>query len=157
MVAKIMDSDKPIKEYSEILEKLGVELSKIQYDFKIKNKSSEKYWTKRIQEFDNYHKKVTEYFIQAYSLMSLANEEQSNTFLLRVSKLKQLGVKVLEDMKNVKQNPSTMNLKDNQQSKWSIELREQLIKSNNDCLDNEKRINIFFKEFYEKYLKNKMK
>ena len=152
-----MDSDKPIKEYSEILEKLGVELSKIQYDFKIKNKSSEKYWTKRIQEFDNYHKKVTEYFIQAYSLMSLANEEQSSIFLLRVSKLKQLGVKVLEDMKNVKQNPSTMNLKDNQQSKWSIELREQLIKSNNDCLDHEKHMNIFFKEFYEKYLKNKMK
>ena len=148
MVAKIMDSDKPIKEYSEILEKLGVELSKIQYDFKIKNKSSEKYWTKRIQEFDNYHKKATEYFIQAYSLMSLANEEQSSIFLLRVSKLKQLGVKVLEDMKNVKQNPSTMNLKDNQQSKWSIELREQLIKSNNDCLDHEKHMNIFFKEFY---------
>ncbi len=157
MVAKIMDSDKPIKEYSEILEKLGVELSKIQYDFKIKNQSSEKYWTKRIQEFDNYHKKVTEYFIQAYSLMSLANEEQSSIFLLRVSKLKKLGVKVLEDMKNVKQNPSTMNLKDNQQSKWSIELRDQLIKSNNDCLDHEKRMNIFFKEFYEKYLKNKMK
>ncbi len=152
-----MDSDKPIKEYSEILEKLGVELSKIQYDFKIKNKSSEKYWTKRMQEFENYHKKTTEYFSQAYSLMSLANEEQSSIFLLRVSKLKQLGVKVLEDMKNVKQNPSTMNLKDNQQSKWSIELREQLIKSNNDCLDHEKHMNIFFKEFYEKYLKNKMK
>ena len=39
-----MDSKKTKKEHSEKLEKLGVELSKIQYDFKIKDKPSEKYW-----------------------------------------------------------------------------------------------------------------
>ncbi len=93
-----MDSDKTIKEYSQKLEKLGAELSKTQYDFKIKDKSSEKYWAKRIQNFDNYHKKTIEYFTQSYALMSLANEEQSNLFLLRISKLKQLGGKLLEDM-----------------------------------------------------------
>ena len=32
------------------------------YDFKINNNTSEKYWAKRIQEFDNYHKKTIEYF-----------------------------------------------------------------------------------------------
>lgn len=152
---KIMDSKKMIEEYSEKLEKLGVELSKIQYDFKIKSKSSEKYWVDRIKEFDNYHKKVVEYYTQAYSLMSLANEEQSSIFLLRVSKLKQLGVKLLENMETIKKNPSIMNLKDKQQSKWSIELGEHLIKSNNDCLNHEKHMNIFFREFYEEYLKMK--
>jgi len=152
---KIMDSKKMIDEYSEKLEKLGVELSKIQYDFKIKSKSSEKYWVIRIKEFNNYHKKVVEYYTQAYSLMSLANEEQSSIFLLRVSKLKQLGVKLLESMEKIKQNPSIMNLKDKQQSRWSIELGEHLIKSNNDCLNHEKHMNIFFREFYEKYLKMK--
>jgi hypothetical protein len=152
---KIMDSKKMIEEYSEKLEKLGVELSKIQYDFKIKSKSSEKYWVNRIKEFNNYHKKVVEYYTQAYSLMSLANEEQSSIFLLRVSKLKQLGVKLLENMEKIKQNPSTMNLKDSQQSRWSIEIGEHLIKSNNDCLNHEKHMNIFFREFYEKYLKMK--
>lgn len=152
---KIMDSKKMIEEYSEKLEKLGVELSKIQYDFKIKSKSSEKYWVNRIKEFNNYHKKVVEYYTQAYSLMSLANEEQSSIFLLRVSKLKQLGVKLLESMEKIKQNPSIMNLKDKQQSRWSIELGEHLIKSNNDCLNHEKHMNIFFREFYEKYLKMK--
>ncbi len=156
-VKKIMDSDKTAKEYSQKLEKLGVELSKIQYDFKIKDKPSEKYWAKRIQEFNNYHKKTIEYFTQSYALMSLANEEQSNLFLLRISKLKQLGGKLLEDMENIKQKPSIMNSKDKQQSKWSIEQREQLIKSNNDCLIHEKHMNIFFKEFYEKYLMNKIK
>ncbi len=50
-----------------------------------------------------------------------------------------------------------MNSKDKQQSKWSIEQREQLIKSNNDCLIYEKHMNIFFKEFYEKYLMKKIK
>ncbi len=152
-----MDSDKTTREYSQKLEKLGVELSKIQYDFKIKDKSSEKYWIKRIKAFNNYHEKTIEYFTQSYALMSLANEEQSDMFLLKISKLRQLGGKLLEDMEKLKQKPSIMNLKDKQQSRWSIELREQLIKSNNDCLNHEKHMNIFFKEFYEKYFMNKMK
>lgn len=147
-----MNSKKLTKEYSERLEKLGEELSKNQYDFKIKNNPSEKYWTKRIQEFENYHKKVTEYFTQSYYLMSLVNEEQSGVFLLSISKLRQLGVKLLEDMEKVKQNPSSMDLKDKQQSGWSKKIRERLLKSNNDCLNHEKRMNVFFKEFYEKYL-----
>ena len=147
-----MDSEKTIKEYSEKLEKLGIELSKIQYDFKIKDNPSEKYWTKRIQKFENYHKKVAEYFTQSYSLMSLVNEEQSGIFLLRISKLRQLGVRLLEDMQKVKQNPSSMNLKDKQQSRWSKEIRDKLLKSNNDCLNHEKRMNIFFKDFHTEYL-----
>ena len=36
-----------------------------------------------------------------------------------------------ELMEKIKQYPLIMNLKDKQQSKWSIELREKLIKSNN--------------------------
>jgi len=155
--AKVMDSEKTFEEYGEKLEKSGAELSKIQYDFKLKNTSSEKYWIKRIQEFDNYHKNVLEYFTLSYSLMSLDNEEQSGMFLLRLNKLKQLGEKLLESMEKVKQNPSSMDLKDKQQSRWSVEIREQLIKSNNDCLNHEKRMNIFFKEYYEKYLVNKIK
>ena len=147
-----MESDRDITKYNQKLERLGRELSKIQYDFKIKNRPSEKYWVKRIQEFDNYHKKTVEYFTEAYSLMHLANEEQSSMFFLRVSKLVNLGVKVLEDMEKIKQNPSIMNLKDKQQSRWSVELREQLIKSNKECLDHEKRMNVFFKDFYGKYI-----
>jgi hypothetical protein len=146
-----MDSKKTKKEYSKRLEKLAEELSKIQYDFKIKDKPSEKYWGKRIQEYEKYRNKVTEYFTQAYSLMNLVTEEQSGVFLLRISKLQQLGEKLLADMEKVKQNPSSMNLKDKQQSKWSKEIRDELLKSNNDCLNHEKRMNIFFKEIYEKY------
>jgi hypothetical protein len=148
-----MDSEKTIKEQSKKLEKLGLELLKIQYDFKIKDNPSEKYWIKKIQEFKNYHEKVVEYFTQSYSWMNLVNEEQAGIFLLRISKLRQLGVKLLDDMEYVKQNPASMNLKDKQQSRWSKEIRERLLKSNNDCLNHEKRMNIFFKDVYKKCLK----
>ncbi len=150
-----MSSDEEAKKYSEKLEKLGLELSKIQYDFKIRDNPSVKYWEERIQEFTNYHKKVVEYFSEASSFMRLSNKENSEIFFLRVSKLLQLGRRVLQDMEKIKQNPSTMNLKDKQQSKWSKELRDQLIKSNKDCLEHEKRMNVFFKNFYEKYLLEK--
>ncbi|HUU49240.1 MAG TPA: hypothetical protein VMW55_10740 [Nitrosopumilaceae archaeon] len=149
-----MDTENSIKEYEKNLEKLGMELSAIQYNFKIKNEPSGKYWAKKIQGFGNYHKKAIEYFTQVYSLMGIINEEQSGMFLLRISKLRQLGIKLLEDMENVKKNPATMDLKDKQQSRWSIEQRDNLIKSNNDCLNHEKRMNVFFKEFYEKYLQD---
>jgi hypothetical protein len=149
-----MNSKHDANEHNKKLEKLGTELSKIQYDFKIKNNPSEKYWSKRIEEFENYHEKVIEYFTQVYSLMNLANEDQSGIFLLKISKLKQLGLKLLEAMKNIKENPSSVDLKDKQQSKWTIDLREQLIKSNEDCLNHEKHMNVFFRDFYDQYLKS---
>ena len=151
-----MNSEKIINEYRENLERLGAELTTIQYNFKIKNETSEKYWEKKIQQFKNYHQKTLEYFNQGYSFMKIINEEESGIFLLRLSKLRQLGVKLLEDMENIKQNPATMNQKDKQQSRWSIEQREKLIKSNDECLNHEKRMNVFFKEFFEKYLQNKL-
>ncbi|MFQ5440556.1 MAG: hypothetical protein ACE5DL_03735 [Nitrosopumilaceae archaeon] len=146
-----------IREFSKKLENLGMELSKIQYDFKIKNERSEKYWARKIQEFETYHKKAKEYFSVVYSLMTLIDEEQSGIFLLRLGKLKQLGEKLLENLKNVKENPAILDLKDKQQSRWSIEQREKLIESNNDCLNHEKRMNVFFKEFYKKYLEDNSK
>jgi hypothetical protein len=149
-----MNSKHDANEHNKKLEKLGTELSKIQYDFKIKNNPSEKYWLKRIEEFENYHKKVIEYFTHVYSLMNLVNEDQSGIFLLKISKLKQLGLKLLDAMKNIKENPSSVDLKDKQQSKWTIDLREQLIKSNEDCLNHEKHMNVFFRDFYDQYLKS---
>lgn len=147
-----MDRENEFKKYNKKLGELGKELSKIQYDFKIKDNPSEKYWGRRTQEFGNYHKKTVEYFTEACSLIRLSNKEESNMLLLRVSKLIQLGSKVLNDMEKIKQNPSTMNTKDKQQSRWSKDLRNQLIKSNKECLDHEKRMNIFFKDYYEKNL-----
>lgn len=151
------EKEKTIREFSEKLENLGRELSKIQYNFKIKNEPSGKYWARKIQEFETYHNKAKEYFFVVYSLINEIDEEQSGLFLLRLSKLRQLGIKLLENLKNVKENPAIMDLKDKQQSRWSIEQREKLFESNNDCLNHEKRMNVFFKEFYKKHLEENSK
>lgn len=149
-----MDLDE-INECSKKLEKLGIELANIQYDFKIQNKTSEKYWVSRINEFQKYHQKVTEYFTQAYSLMNLSSKEESNLFLFKINKLKQNGTRLIQCMEKIKENPSIMDLKDKQQSKWSVDQRDELINSNNECLNHEKHMNIYFREFYEKNLKTK--
>ena len=145
-----MESEKLSKTYTNALEKLGEELLEIQFDFKIKNKPSEEYWANRTEQFKKYHEKVLEYFTQGYSFMNLINKEDSSMFLLKISKLKQLGLRLIECMEEVKRNPAVMDLKDRQQSKWSIIQRENLINSNNDCLNQEKHMNIFFREFFEK-------
>jgi len=148
-----MESSNDVEEKSKKLEKLGMDLSKIQFDFKVKDSKKEEYWQKRIQEFENYHKKTVEYFMEAPYLMSLLDKEQSGPFLLRVSKLKQIGTKLLECMEIIKQNPSIMDVKDQQQSKWSIEQKEKLLNTNEELKNHEKHMNVFFREFYEKNFK----
>ena len=150
-----MESKNNINEKSKKLENLGRDLSKIQFDFKIKDNKKEGYWRKRIEEFENYHKKTLEYFMEAHSLMVLLDKEQSGPFLLRISKLKQIGAKLLELMETIKQNPSIMDAKDQQQSKWSIEQKEKLLNTNEELKNHEKHMNLFFREFYEKNFKKK--
>ena len=148
-----MKPSNEIGEKTSKLEKLGKDLAKNQYDFKVKGNTSIEYWEKRIQEFKDYHKITIEYFMEAYSLMNLINKEQSGPFLLRISKLKQIGKKFVECMKIIKQNPSIMDLKDKQQSKWSLEQKERLFNTNEECKNQEKHMNVFFREFYEKNFK----
>lgn len=150
-----MNPSNEIDEKTSKLEKLGKDLAKNQYDFKVRGNTSIDYWEKRIQEFERYHKITIDYFMEAYSLMNLINKEQSGPFLLRISKLKQIGTKLVECMKTIKQNPSVMDLKDKQQSKWSLDQKEKLFNTNEECKNQEKHMNVFFKEFYEKNLKQK--
>ena len=152
-----MESINEIEEKSKKLEKLGMDLSKIQFDFKIRESSSSEYWAKRIQEFKNYHQKAEEYFMGAYSLMNLLDKEQSGPFLLRISKLKQIGTLYVGSMETIKKNPSIMDSKIQQQSKWSIEQKEQLSNINEELKNHEKHMNVFFREFYENSLKKESK
>ena len=142
------------KEYSNNLANLGKDLSEIQFNYKVIENSTEQYWQKRINEFKKYNEKGTEYYTQAHALMNLVDKERSGLFLLSISKFRQMGLKLLTNMEEVKQNPSIIKSKDKQQSKWSKEPREKLIESSNACLHHEMDMNRFFREFYEKYLKN---
>ena len=154
MTEELEKLKKTAKEYSNNLANLGKELSEIQFNYKVIENSTEQYWQKRINEFKKYNEKGTEYYTQAHALMNLVDKERSGLFLLSISKFRQMGLKLITNMEEVKQNPSIIKSKDKQQSKWSKELREKLIESSNACLHHEMDMNRFFREFYEKYLKN---
>ena len=144
---------KKAKEYSQNLTKLGLELSKIQFSYKLEHKPSKIYWGKRIESFKKYKDAGLKYYNQAYSLINLVNKEESQLFMLRISKFHQLGSILIETMKKIEENPSIIDSKDRQQSIWSKKIREQITKNSNNCLNHEKEMNLLFREFYEKNLK----
>ena len=141
------------KEHSEKLAKLGTELGKIQFSYKVEVKPSKEYWQKRIDDFKKYNEKGMEYYNQAYNLMNLVNKEESQMFLLHASKFRQLGLVLIEIMDKIKENPSIIDSKDRHQSQWSKETRDQITEQSNKCLNHEKDMNTSFREFYEKHLK----
>jgi len=144
---------KLVTEYSENLAKLGNDLSEIQFRYKIIENITNEYWKNRIEKFKKYSEKGKEYYFQAHALINLVDKEQSGLFLLSISKLRQLEVNLEKIMLEVMQNPSIIKSKDKQQSKWSKELREQLVEVSNKCLDHETSMNKVFREFYESKLK----
>ena len=140
-------------EHSKKLANIGEELSKIKFSYKIQENTSKEYWENRIGEFKKYTKKGLEYYNQAYSLMNIVSKGESQIFLLRVSKLRKLGLDIIETMERIEENPSIMDSKDKQQSQWSKELKKQITEQSNKCLIHEKEMNSSFREFYEKQLK----
>lgn len=154
MIEDLGKLKKTAKEYSDNLASLGKELSEIQFNYKVIENATEQYWQKRVNEFKKYNEKGTEYYTQAHALMNLVDKEQSGLFLLNISKFRQMGLKLITNMEEVKQNPTSVKSKDKQQSKWSKDLREKLIETSNACLHHEMDMNKFFREFYEKHLRN---
>ncbi len=142
-----------IKKHSITLSKLGREISEIQFNYRVLDETKTEYWQKRIEDFKRYHQKGMEYYTQVHSLMNLVEEEEAGIFLLKMSKMNQLGVKLLELLEVIRQNPSIMASKDKQQSKWSKELKEKMIECSNENLDHEINMNKNFRKFYEMHLK----
>ena len=152
-MSKGEDLKKSAKEYSGKLAKLGMELGEIQFSYKIEGKSTKEYWQKRIDDFTKYSEIGMKYYNQVYALMNLVNKEESQMFLLHVSKFRQLGLTLIEIMEKIKENPSIGNSKDRQQSQWSREIKDQVTEHSTKCLHHEMDMNTSFREFYEKHLK----
>jgi hypothetical protein len=144
---------KTIKEHSEKLAKLGMDLGKNQFRYKIEKKASKEYWQCRIEDFKKYNEKGLQYYSQVYAIMNLISKEESHMFLLRTSKFQQMSKKMIELMEKIRENPSIIDPKDRQQSKWSKEIKNQLSKHSDKCLQYEIDTNTIFREFYEKHLK----
>ena len=144
---------KSVKEHSDKLAKLGMDLGEIQFSYRIEEKPTKEYWQKRIEDFKKYNETGMKYYNQVYSLMNLVNKEESQIFLLRVSKFRQLGLTLIEIMEKIKENPSISDSKDKQQSLWSKEIKNKVTEHSNKCLRHEMDMNTSFREFYEKHLK----
>ena len=151
------DQKKIAKKHSEKLAKLGMELGKNQFSYKVENKPSKEYWQKKIDDFKKYSEKGLEYYNQTYSLINLVNTEEAQMFLLHTSKFRQLGATFIEIMEKIEKNPSIMNARDKQQSLWSRKIKEDITSHSNKCLQHEKDMNILFRECYEKHLKGILK
>ncbi|WP_428326734.1 hypothetical protein [Nitrosopumilus sp.] len=147
------NNQKNMKEYSDKLAILGMELSKIQFSYKVEEKTSKEYWQKRIENFEKYNKKALEYYNQVFSLIKIADKEESERFLLQISKFRQLSTSLIEIMEKIKENPSIINSKDKQQSQWSREIKNNITEESNKCLHHERDMNSHFRDFYEKHLK----
>ena len=148
-----LELEKKIKEHSDILAKLGTDLAKNQFSYKVKKKKSKEYWIKRITDVKKYNQKGLEYYNEIYSMMNVINKEESQMFLLRIGKFRQLGLGLIEIIEKIKENPTIGDSKDKQKSQWSKEIGENLIEQSDKCLQFEKDMNVTFRKFYEKYVK----
>ena len=154
MTEEIENKQKTMKEHSDKLAKIGMELSKIQFSYKVEEKTSKEYWQKRIKNFEEYNKKALEYYNQVFSLIKIADKEESERFLLQISKFRQLSASLTETMQKIEENPTIINSKDRQQSQWSREIKNNITDQSDKCLHHERDMNSHFRDFYEKHLKD---
>ncbi|MBT5200652.1 MAG: hypothetical protein HOK63_06025 [Thaumarchaeota archaeon] len=144
---------KIVKEYNEKLAKLGTELAKSQFSYKVEEKTDEKYWIQRIANFKKHNEKSLEYYNEVYSMIKEVKEDEAEIFLLGIAKFRQTGVELLNTMTKIIENPSIIKSKDTQQSQWSKDIRKKLTEQSDECLRFEKEINTSFREFYDKFVK----
>lgn len=146
-----------VREYSDILEKLGAELASIQFSYKVKEITSKEYWENRIKNFKTYSEKGLEYYSQVYAMIGTINKDEARMFLLQISKFRQQSKTLVELMEKIEENPSIIDHKDKQQSRWSREIKNQIVQYSENTLEQEKRMNTVFREFYDKYLRDMKK
>ena len=146
-----------VKSHSKKLAKLGTELAKNQFSYKVQEKTDGKYWKKRIKEFEDHNEKSLEYYNEIYSMMNQINKEEAESFLLKISKFRQIGIELTNTVTKIIENPSIIKSKDMQQSQWSKEtkkeIKENLTKQSDECLRFEKEINVVFRYFYDRFIK----
>lgn len=143
-----------VKEHSDKLAKLGMNLAKKQFSYKVERKKSKEYWVNRIAEIQRYNEKGLEYYNEIHSIMKIINKEEAQMFLLRIGKFHQLVLELIGIMEKIRENPAIGDSKDTQKSQWSKDIGNKLTDQSDKCLQFERDMNVAFREFYEKYIKD---
>ena len=134
------------RKMAEISEKL----MNMRFSYKVEARPSRQYWEKRVADFERYAGTGMEYYSQAHYVIGMVDEKESQMFLLEMSRMQQISTSLVKTMKEVAANPSIMDPKDMQQSRWSKDVKDRLVRQSNECLRHEKDMNRKFREFYEK-------
>ena len=140
-------------EKSKKLAELGSILAKNQFTYKIQEKTTKEYWEKRIQELKKYDETSLAYYNEIQNMMELINKDEAQTYLLHISKFRQLSTDLIKIMEKIKENPSIIDSKDKQQSLWSKGVKKEILEISTNCVDHEKYMNSIFREFYETKIK----
>ena len=150
------DSEKSknmMDEKSKKLAELGSILAKNQFTYKIQEKTTKEYWGKRIQELKKYDETSLAYYNEIQNMMNLINKGEAQTYLLYISKFRQLSTDLIKIMEKIKENPSIIDSKDKQQSLWSKGVKKKILEISTNCVDHEKHMNSIFRKFYETNIK----
>ena len=142
-----------IDKKSKKLAELGSILAKNQFTYKIQEKTTKEYWGKRIQEFKKYDETSLAYYNEIQNMMNLINKDEAQTYLLHISKFRQLSTDLIKIMEKIKENPSIIDSKDKQQRLWSKGVKKKILEISTNCVDHEKYMNSIFREFYETKIK----
>jgi hypothetical protein len=140
-------------EKSKKLAELGSILAKNQFTYKIQEKTTKEYWEKRILELKKYDETSLAYYNEIQNMMNLINKDEAQTYLLHISKFRQLSTDLIKIMEKIKENPSIIDSKDKQQSLWSKGVKKEILEISTNCVDHEKYMNSIFREFYETKIK----
>lgn len=140
-------------EKSKKLAELGSILAKNQFTYKIQEKTTKEYWEKRVQELKKYDETSLAYYNEIQNMMNLINKNEAQTYLLHISKFRQLSTDLIKIMEKIKENPSIIDSKDKQQSLWSKGVKKEILEISTNCVDHEKYMNSIFREFYETKIK----
>jgi len=144
---------KIIGKKSKKLAELGSILARNQFTYKIQEKTTKEYWEKRVQELKKYDETSLAYYNEIQNIMNLVNKDEAQTYLLHISKFRQLSTDLIKIMEKIKENPSIIDSKDKQQSLWSKEVKKKILEISKNCVEHEKYMNSIFRKFYEVNIK----
>ncbi len=142
-----------VRQHARALAGLGEDIARMGFSYEVKKDTDPGYWEGRLAEHREYFGKSQEYYEQAHLLMRLVDPGQAGTFLLMLGKFHRLRKEQMEALERIRQNPTVMEPRDRQQSRWSKDAREAVIDCSNRCLGHEKAMSEAFRGFYDSRLR----
>lgn len=142
-----------INECANTLHILGAEVVRMGFSYKAKNETNQRYWKERIMEQQEYFEKSSKYYKHACLLMEMVRAEQHGILLLALDKFDQLKKQQIEILEKIKENTTVM-ISDRQQSRWSKDLKIEMIENSNRCLEHEKSMSDTIREFFNSHHKD---